>query len=111
MSVSAQKIKHLLPYAGGAAVVLISIANVVVAHRPVQQQEVLAAVDPWEKEVEFWQEVVRLHPTYRDGYIELSELYLEKDLKEAAKQAIDKAMEIDPLSDRAKSLVGKIEEL
>ena len=103
------KIKPVFPYIGAVAIILLSIANVVVAHRPTQQREVLAAVDPWEKEIEFWNEVVRLHPTYRDGYIELAELYLEKDLTAAAKQAIEKAIEIDPLSARAKQLADQID--
>jgi tetratricopeptide (TPR) repeat protein len=104
------KLKSAFPYIGGLAIVLLSIANVYVAHRPPQQQNVLAAAtaDPIGQEIEFWQEVVRLHPTYRDGYIELAELYLEKDLQVAAKQAVDKALEIDPLSDRAKQLAEQI---
>ena len=110
MKFSAQKVKTIFPLVGAIAVILIAVANIVVSHQPIKQQEVLAATDPWEQEVEFWQDVVRIHPTYRDGYVQLADLYLQKDLKEAAKQAVDKALEIDPFSVHAKELKSQIEE-
>src|SRR3989338_3031961 len=82
------KAKKTLPYLSAIGIIFLSIANIVVPQKAPQEQEVLAAVDPWENEVEFWKEIVRLHPTYRDGYIQLAELYQEKGLQEAAKQAI-----------------------
>lgn len=110
MKFSAQQIRKLLPIFGAVAIIIISITNVVIHYLPEKQQEVLAAVDPWEQEVEFWKEIVRLHPTYRDGYIELADLYLSKDLYEAAEQSANKALEIDPFSEKAKAIQYKIEE-
>jgi len=94
----------------GIFVVILSLANLVVAFKPKTEVQVLAAstANNTEKEIEFWQNVVRLHPTYRDGYIELTKLYSEAGLNVAAKQAIEKAIEIDPLSIKAQQLASSL---
>lgn len=81
--------------------IALSFANVLISGHFQKQQKVLAAstVDVIQVEIDFWKEIIRSHPTYRDAYIELAKLYKQKGLEVAAKQTIDKALEIDPHSE------------
>jgi len=43
-----------------------------------------------------WQQILTERPDYRDGWIQLGSLYYQAGDKEKAKEAIQKAKEIDP---------------
>lgn len=85
-------------------VVAITIVNISFSKRPTPS--VAAAAYSIEDEISFWKEFALLHPTYRDAFIQLAKLYLEEGKVEEARQAVEQALKIDPLSEEAKLLLG-----
>lgn len=47
-------------------------------------------------EILFWEDVVRKHPTYRDGYLALANLYQQKNQPTQSQYALEVAKLIDP---------------
>lgn len=63
---------------------------------------------PIEAEIKQWEEVVAKTPTYRDGYLKLAVLYWKLREDNKAKEAIEKAKEIDPNYDATYELEKKL---
>ena len=63
---------------------------------------------PIEAEIKQWEEVVEKTPTYRDGYLKLATLYWKLRQDDKAKEAINRAKEIDPNYDATYDLEEKL---
>jgi tetratricopeptide (TPR) repeat protein len=47
-------------------------------------------------ELSYWQEIVKLHPDYRDGYFKLALIQYRLGKTKQSRENVEKAMEIDP---------------
>lgn len=84
---------NLLLWLGATFIIIITLANFYLWGR-----NSLAnwQREPIQKEIKEWEEVVRETPTYRDGHLKLATLYWKINEDQKAKEAINKAKEIDP---------------
>ena len=57
-----------------------------------------------EKQVKEWEELLKEYPDYRDGYLELTLLYLKLGKTKKAKEALQKALELSPNYEKSKKL-------
>ena len=65
---------------------------------------VYSAYNPTQKKITFWQSFLEAHPTYFEGWIELSVLQLKSGDKEAARYAFVRARKINPNAEEIKNL-------
>lgn len=61
-----------------------------------------------EEKISFWEEVVKLQPSYVLGYVKLGEYYLEMGNEAEAGEALEKAIAIDPNRSEVKMLGDKL---
>lgn len=62
----------------------------------------VVVVNVLKNDITYWQDIVKNNPTYRDGYIILSKLYLEDNQLKTAQNLIRKAYTLDPLNESVK---------
>lgn len=89
---------------GEAFVVLIVIAIVGVnIHNFLSSKKVLAASvqveysqDQLEQEMKYWQKIAAAHPTYRDAYIEMSDIAAKMGDNQKSQEFLKRASFVDP---------------
>lgn len=50
----------------------------------------------YSNEIAFWQNEIKLHPDYRDGYLKLAEAYKNSGDLEKARLFLQQALQLDP---------------
>lgn len=84
-----------------AAVVIASLG---LYHSLALQKQVRAEREKVVYQLSFWEQVVRVHPDYRDGYFMLAVLHQRMGHSERSKLYLKKAMELDPSFSEGKEL-------
>jgi tetratricopeptide (TPR) repeat protein len=74
------------------------------------QQQAKAHRDRLVYEISFWEQVLRVHPDYRDAYFMLAVLKYRFGERIPSKEYLQKAMEIDPNFAQGKKLQQLLEE-
>ena len=72
-------------------------------------QSVISHRDVIQKQQYYWEGIVRTYPDYKDAYVMLATINYQLGDKNAAQNAIGKALEIDPNDKRAQELKEKLE--
>lgn len=98
MSKTKKNIAHkiLLPVLVGFLVMMTVINIATTFFSKPQQFDQQVEYDYLSEEIEFWEDLVRSHPTYRDGYEVLSRLYEQSGQVLAAQDSKNRAQSIDP---------------
>lgn len=92
---------NLLLLVGATFIVIVSLINLGLWVRNEIAKSQRASI---EQEIAKWKEVVTQTPTYRDGYLKLAALYWKLNEDEKAKEALDRAKDIDPNYEETENL-------
>lgn len=83
---------------------LVSIFNL---NNFIKRKPEVIVKDTLENQISYWQEFIDENPTYRDGYLILSKLYIEKGNFKMAQNLVKRAYIVDPISSEVKK-AGKV---
>lgn len=97
--------KKIFLFLFGALIIFLSLTNLALWAKSEIAEEGRA---PIKNEIIYWEEIVRETPTYRDGYLKLATLYWQLREDEKAKENLDKAIAIDPNSEKARELKNQL---
>jgi hypothetical protein len=67
--------------------------------------------DEMAKNIDEWNIILHDHPTYRDGWVQLSYLYYNAGNQIKAKEMLQQAIQIDPVGTKVEASIKKIETL
>jgi hypothetical protein len=93
--------KYFLHYLSCLAIVLILTLTTLNINKFINNKKVLGAATDNQKildEKTYWLEVVKNNPTYLGGYLELAKVDVELNMKDEAKDYIEKAYLLQPNS-------------